>query len=292
MSGRPFDQNVPGTPSEPEVLPQAPPPAAPVPPVSTTPVPPVPVDHSEEQSTGDVAKQEAASVGRDVKDSAGQVAQTAKEEVRQVADEAKGHVQSLLSQVSSDVSGQARDQQQRAAEGLHGLADEFSQMAENSQGSGMASGLVSQAAGRLDGVAGWLEGREPADLLDDVKRYARRNPGTFLAVCGLVGLVGGRLTRSLREDATQDQYRQHGGGGYATAGQTTYQPVADAGVYATTPGVPTAYATREQTSTFDTLAEPLPVGDELIAQDDELIGRDEELLGQDDELYPRGGDRL
>ncbi|QFG68373.1 hypothetical protein FY030_06280 [Ornithinimicrobium pratense] len=64
-------------------------------------------------------------------------------------------------------------------------------------------------------------------------------------------------------------------------------------MYATTPGVPTAYATREQPSTLDTAAEPLPVGDELIGQQDDLVGQDDELIGYEDGLGSReNGDRL
>jgi hypothetical protein len=268
MSERPFDQHAPGT-------------------------------------TADTAKQEAASVGQDVKDSAGQVAQTAMQEAQHVAQEARGQAQSLLREVTGDVTGQARDQQQRAAQGLHGLADQFSQMAQGAEGTSMATGLVQQAAERMDGVADWLEVHEPADLLDSVKRYARRNPGTFLAICGLVGFAGGRLTRGLRDDAAPDSGADYGHGypggraGYgapvdtAYQGRSTYEPVADAGVYATTTGVPTAYATREQPSGLDTAAEPLPVGDELIAQDDELIGRDDDLIGDEDGRGTReDGDRL
>lgn len=259
-----------------------------------------PFDQHAPGSAADTAKHEAASVGRDVKDSAGQVAQTAVQEAQHVAQQAKGQVQSLLHEVAGDVTGQARDQQHRAAQGLHGLAGEFSQMAQNTDGSSMATGLVQQVADRMDGVADWLEVREPADLVDSVKRYARRNPGTFLAICGLVGLVGGRLTRGLRDDAAPDASADHRpgypgsqGAGYgapvdtAYPGHSTYQPATDAGVYATTPGVPTAYATREQPSTLDTTAEPLPVGDELIVQDDQPVGREDELIGYDDELIGR-----
>lgn len=286
MSDRPFDQNLGDDPAMPMAEGNVPQPSAP-PPVTTTPAPPpVPMepgtagldgdesreDHEDhESSTTETAKEQAAAVGQEAKQSAGQVAQTATEEVRNVAGEAKSQAQSLLSQVRDDVSIQAHDQQQRAAQGLHGLAGEFDQMAQNSDSS-MASGLVSQAAQRLGGVAGWLEDREPSDLLDDVKRYARRNPGTFLAICGLVGLVGGRLTRSLRDDAAEDQGGSQGGGGYSAAGgrgpgSTTYQYAPDAGVYATSTGVPTAYATRDYPSDLDAVDE-LPVGDELIARED------------------------
>jgi len=68
----------------------------------------------------------------------------------------------------------------------------------------MAADLVNQASGHVDQIAGWLENREPADLLDDIKRYARRNPGTFLAGAALLGFVGGRVTRSLQAQASND----------------------------------------------------------------------------------------
>lgn len=282
MSDRPFDQNLGGDPADPLDAGVPTPQTTTPPPVTTTPAPPpVPAappaaweevgeDQGTESSTADVAKEQAASVGQDVKDSAGQVAQTAAQEARQVAGEARSHVQSLLSQVRDDVTDQAHGQQQRAAQGLHGLAQEFDQLAQgNSEGSTMASGLVSQAAQRIDGVAGWLENRQPADMLEDVKRYARRNPGTFLSICGLVGLVGGRLTRSLREESSREQDQQ-GGAAYATGpGPTTYGYAPDAGVYAASTGVSTAYTTRDYPSDVDAVDE-LPVGDDLIAREDRL----------------------
>lgn len=273
MSDRPFDQHAPGSPAGP-TDPMAKPQGTTSPSSGIPATTPPAGGRAGQQSTKEAAKQEAASVGQDAKEGAGQVAQTAKQEVQQVAQEAKGQAQSLLSEVRNDVTGQARDQQHRAAQGLHGLAEEFKQMASSTEGSSMAVGLVQQAADRFDGVAGWLEGREPADLLHEVKRYARRHPGTFLAVCGLAGLVGGRLTRSLRDEASGDSGGDYGYGAYGGArgpayGQTTYQPAADTGVYATTPGVPTAYATRGGYPTdLDTAEEPLPTGEELLTRED------------------------
>lgn len=252
MSDRPFDQHAPGTdpdpmtpgspaqPGEATPLTAAPPTFEPVGGSSTTDL------SSTGSSTTDVAKQEAASVGQDAKAGAGQVAQTAGQEVRHVAQEAKGQAQQLFSQVRGDVTEQARGQQHRAAQGLHGLAEQFSDMARGTEGSSMAAGLVQQAADRVDGVAGWLEGREPADLLDDVKRYARRNPGTFLAVCGLVGLVGGRLTRGLRDEAADSGAGsgQQGYGAYGTAGSgAAYDP------YPAGTGYPTGTSTGDPTTT-------------------------------------------
>lgn len=169
-------------------------------------------DQGPTQPTRDVAVEETKSVGDDAKEGARNVAQTAGAEAQAVMGEARAQVSTLYDQVRHDVTGQARDQTQRAAHGLHGLAGELSQMADGTPQAGMAAGLARQAGERIDAAASWLEGREPADLLEEVRRYARRNPGTFLAACAVVGFVGGRLTRGLRDDS---QEQQAVGGGQA-----------------------------------------------------------------------------
>jgi hypothetical protein len=67
-------------------------------------------------------------------------------------------------------------------------------MADSSDG-GTASSLVGQAAGKAGDVADWLDGRDPGSLLEEVKGFARRRPGVFLAVAAGAGLVAGRLAR-------------------------------------------------------------------------------------------------
>lgn len=122
---------------------------------------------------------------------------------RPCATEAKNHAQDLFHQARGEVTAQASTQQQRAAELLRALSGELGQMGRSAD-TGMAAGLVNQASGHVEQIAGWLENREPADLLDDIKRYARRNPGTFLAGAALLGFVGGRVTRSLQAQASND----------------------------------------------------------------------------------------
>ncbi|MFC6421942.1 hypothetical protein [Ornithinimicrobium tianjinense] len=162
-------------------------------------------------STGDVAKQETATVAHDAKEAGRSVASTTGEEAKAVLGEAKSQIASLYDGVRTDLRDQAGTQQGRVAEAMRGLAGELGQMADGAQqGGGMASGLVRQVSERMDGAATWLSDRGPEEVLDEVKRYARRNPGTFLGICALVGLVGGRLTRGLR-DEQQDQ----AGSGYA-----------------------------------------------------------------------------
>lgn len=185
---------------------------------------------SSETPTKDVATEESKSVAKDAQQSGQAVAETAKQEAQHVAGEATQRAKDLVQQVRSEASSQASSQQQRAAGGLKSIADELHQVAQQSDGSGVVPQLARQAAERTESVASWLENREPADLLDEVRRYARRNPGTFLAIAAAVGLVGGRMTRGLREESQQDQQSAMGGQG----GQSGMQP-AYSGGYQTYP---------------------------------------------------------
>jgi hypothetical protein len=46
-------------------------------------------------------------------------------------------------------------------------------------------------------MADWLEQREPGDLLDEVRRFARRRPGAFVLGALVAGVVAGRMTRGI-----------------------------------------------------------------------------------------------
>jgi hypothetical protein len=59
----------------------------------------------------------------------------------------------------------------------------------------LATELTREASGRIHDWAGWLESREPADLLDEIREFARRRPGVFLLGAALAGVAAGRLTR-------------------------------------------------------------------------------------------------
>ena len=76
-------------------------------------------------------------------------------------------------------------------------------MADSSENPGVASDLAHQAASRAAGVADWLDQRDPGSLLNEVKGFARRRPGTFIAIAAVAGVLAGRLTRSVVADAQE-----------------------------------------------------------------------------------------
>ncbi|MFF1830036.1 hypothetical protein [Paenarthrobacter sp. NPDC058040] len=152
--------------------------------------------------TVESAKQEAAGVADVAKDAAGGVVDTAKDEAANVAQEVKLNARQLLTQTKGELTEQAATQQQRVAEGLRSISDELSTMANASQDGGVATDLVQQAADRSSSVAHWLENRDPGSLLDEVKGFARRKPGTFLLLAAGAGVLAGRLGRGMAGNAS------------------------------------------------------------------------------------------
>jgi len=161
----------------------------------TSAFPPTGESAATQQSTANVAREEAAQVGQSARAAAGNVTGTAADQARNVAEETRRQARDLLGEARSQVGEQASEQQRKAAQNLHTLAGQLNEMAAKSGDSGMAAQLAEEAANRVHGVASWLEGREPADLLDEVRGFARRRPGTFLFGAALAGVLAGRMTR-------------------------------------------------------------------------------------------------
>ena len=100
---------------------------------------------------------------------------------------------------------QAATQQSRAARGLRDIGDEFSSMANGTgTGTGFAADIARQAGDRVGAAAQWLDERDPRDLLEEVKGFARRRPGVFIGIAVGAGVVVGRLVRALAQPSDDD----------------------------------------------------------------------------------------
>jgi hypothetical protein len=150
------------------------------------------------------ARDEATSVADDAKQAGGRVADTAKAGASRVADETKWQARRLANEATEELREQASVQQQRVASGLRSAGDELRGMAQSSSGQTLASDVVRQAAERATSAASWLENRDPGSLLEEVKQFARRRPGPFIAIAIGAGIVAGRLTRALAESSGGD----------------------------------------------------------------------------------------
>jgi len=166
----------------------------------------------DQQSTTDVARDQAANVGQAAAEAGGHVAQTASDQARVVVSETARQARDLLGEASGQAMDQASVQQQRAARELRAVADELQDMAAKGGQSGLATEVTHQAAERIHGAASWLEQREPGDVLQAVRDFARRRPGVFLAGAAIAGLAAGRLTRGMTAAArsgNQDSRQQN-----------------------------------------------------------------------------------
>jgi len=143
----------------------------------------------------------AGTVGHETKQAAGDVAATAGQEAKQVTREAKDQARQLWSQTRRDLTDQASTQQTRVAGGLRELADQLGSMSSNADQDSMARGLVDDVARRAHDAASWLDQRDPGSLLDEARSFARQRPGTFLAIAAGVGVLAGRLSRGLVDEA-------------------------------------------------------------------------------------------
>ncbi len=155
-------------------------------------------------STTDIARDQAAAVGQTASEAGSRVTHTAADQATEVAAEAARQARDLAGEAGGHVRDQASVQQQKAAGQLRSVADELHEMAAKGGHSGVATEFAHQAAERLHGAASWLEQREPADVLQAVRNFARRRPGVFLASAVAAGLAAGRLTRGMTDAARSD----------------------------------------------------------------------------------------
>jgi hypothetical protein len=104
------------------------------------------------------------------------------------------------------VNEQAVNATGKLGESLRSLSDELRSMGEGSgTGSGPAAELARTVAGKGDAVATFLDGKQPGELLQDLRSYASRNPGTFLLGALAAGVVAGRFVRGAKADSDTAQ---------------------------------------------------------------------------------------
>lgn len=162
------------------------------------------------------AKEQAADLAGTAKGAAGSVMDAektmAKDTTAEATDrakatlsEAKVQVKDLWQQSRGELTEGAGVQLQRLSAGARSLSDELGEMATASDDPGIASDLARRASDYLASASDWLEDRGPEEVFADVKQFARRSPGTFIALAAGLGVVVGRVGRSLKDDASTDR---------------------------------------------------------------------------------------
>jgi len=197
-----------------------------------------------ETSTTERAQQTVPTATEEGRHVAGVAADEAKGVAAEATHQARGVVDDAMTQVRDQLDDQGRQQKDRLAGTLATFGDELDRMAQN--GSGLAADVAQEVAGRARSLSRHLDGRQPAELLDDVRRFARQRPGTFLLGAAAAGVVVGRLLRGTKDaveaaDAQETPRMMPGAPSTADFDATQGQPTHPApGAVATPPAPPSA----------------------------------------------------
>src|SRR5947208_13323071 len=128
--------------------------------------------------------------------------------------------QNLLGQASEQVTAQATEQTQRLSQNIRQLAQQFSQMAGAGEQGSTAHSLVQTAAQHADRAAGYLDGKQPGDLVTDLQNLGRRRPGAFLLGAAIAGVAVGRLVGGAKRATSAQQETPTPGTPQPVAGST------------------------------------------------------------------------
>jgi hypothetical protein len=129
-------------------------------------------------------------------------ASVAQDEAKQVASDVREQARGLLNETRTQVEDQSRTQRDRLVDTMRTFSNDLDGMAE--QRSGLASDAAREVANRVRSFGQQLDGREPTELLDDLRSFARRRPGVFLAGSVIAGVVVGRFLRGTRDASQTD----------------------------------------------------------------------------------------
>ena len=148
--------------------------------------------------TADAAKQSGQAVAGSAADHAKDLAGTASDKASDVLGEAKSQASDLLGTAREQLGSEAENRRGQAVSSLRAIGDELDSMQSHDGDHGVATQLAGRGGQYVRQTADWLDGRQPSEILDDVRRFARERPGTFLLGALVAGIVAGRLTRAVK----------------------------------------------------------------------------------------------
>jgi hypothetical protein len=158
----------------------------------------------------------AQSAASTAADEGKRVGQVTGEEVKNVAGEAAAQVRNLADEARAQVEEQSRSQRDRLVSTLSTFGDDLDSMSREGAGtSGLAADVVRTVSNGARQLSSTIEGREPQELLGEVRSFARRRPGTFLLGSLAVGVLAGRLLRGAKDSGNTSGMQQGTGAGPA-----------------------------------------------------------------------------
>jgi hypothetical protein len=148
-----------------------------------------------ETTSGTRAREAAGTVTNEVTERASELKDTAAEHVGAVASEAKDQARNVMDQTRSELGRQLDEQGRRMGEAVRQASQQLQSMAGSGE-PGVVTDLTRQLGDGLANVARTVEQDGVQGIADDLRSFARRQPGLFLAGAGIAGFLVARLLRS------------------------------------------------------------------------------------------------
>ncbi len=146
--------------------------------------------------TATTAKDEATQVGQVAASAASDVAGTAKQQAGQVAGEAVNQLRSLTDEARNQANQQVSNATDKLSSTVRSLASEMRDLGQGKgDASGTVAGLVQQLADKSEQLADYVSAQGPGGLLQELRTFASRKPGTFLLGALAAGAVTGRVVK-------------------------------------------------------------------------------------------------
>jgi hypothetical protein len=159
---------------------------------------------SPEQTTGTVS-----TIAHETAAHGGDLAHEAVGEVKSVVGTATDQARSLAGTARQHLGREADDAAGRAADAIAGTAHDLTALARGEGGADSpAADVVRQIGERVEQVADRLRDGGYQGVMDDVSRWARAHPGTFLLAAAGTGFALGRIFRTVDTGAVVDATRR------------------------------------------------------------------------------------
>jgi hypothetical protein len=127
----------------------------------------------------------------------------AKQMLGQAGQALKSEAQTFASAAQEKARAEALKQQETATKTLGDFANAIRRAGDELSNANQspAARLIGQAADGLENLTRSLEGKQPEDLLNDVRGFARSHPLAFISGAVLVGVALGRFVRASESNA-------------------------------------------------------------------------------------------
>jgi hypothetical protein len=163
---------------------------------------------SRAEHIADAARDEGRALAGSAAEEARTVGQTVQQQAARVTDEVATQARDLVSSATSTLERQAEDEAHKLAGVLRSAGDQARALAEGrTEDAGDIDKYVRAIAGTLSDIAVRVDELGARGSVEELREFARRRPGLFLAGAATVGFLGSRFVRNAGGDGAASDGR-------------------------------------------------------------------------------------